>query len=352
MATIEPYDTKAGRRYRVIYRRPDGKQTSKRGFTTKRDAEQWSAKNTVDIMTGAYVAPAAGRRLFSDVAADWAGSQHHLAPSTTARYRHIGDQLTEKFGHLPLSKVTRPLLRSYVAELVDDRTPAETIHKTVGVLRRILALAVEDGRLAVNPAEGLRLPPIVATEMRFLDLEQLRALAEAAGPDQATIWTLGVCGLRMGELVGLQHQDVDRSAGVLHIVRSVTIVNSKLTVGPPKNGKRRAVPLPSFVAEQLPAGIGESPVFPSPTGGLIRHNNWRRRVFDPAVKRVGLELHPHELRHTAASLAIAAGANVKAVQAMLGHARASITLDRYGHLYPADVEAITSTLNTLLMPST
>ncbi|MEJ9078197.1 tyrosine-type recombinase/integrase [Gordonia malaquae] len=95
-------------------------------------------------------------------------------------------------------------------------------------------------------------------------------------------------------------------------------------------------------------------------------------MFDPAVTAAGLfptpvlddnnepildehgqptvdyDLHPHELRHTAASLAIAAGANIKAVQAMLGHARASITLDRYGHLYPADVEAITATLDTML----
>lgn len=68
-----------------------------------------------------------------------------------------------------------------------------------------------------------------------------------------------------------------------------------------------------------------------------------------AVQAAGLgDLHPHELRHTAASLAIAAGANVKAVQAMLGHARASITLDRYGHLYPADVEQITGVLDAML----
>lgn len=185
--------------------------------------------------------------------------------------------------------------------------------------------------------------------MRFLTLDELRKLADAAGDDSAAIWVLGVCGLRMGELVGLQHDDVDRRNNVLHIVRSVTVVENKLVTGAPKNRKRRTVPLPAFVASQLPPGIGSTPVFAAPGGGLIRHGNWRRRVFDPAVQAAGLtDLHPHELRHTAASLAIAAGANVKAVQAMLGHARASITLDRYGHLYPADVEQITGVLNTML----
>lgn len=267
--------------------------------------------------------------------------------------------------------MTRPLLREWVAGLVDAEAPAETVHKTVGVVRQVLQHAVDDQRLAANPADKLALPPIRPAEMRFLTLDQLRQLATAAGPDGAAIWTLGICGLRMGELAGLQHQDVDRPAGVLHIVRSVTVVDSKLVEGPPKNRKRRTVPLPAYIADQLDEGEPGTPVFPAPAGGMIRHTNWRRRVFDPAVESAGLfpepvvdesgpvldkdgkpkmvfTLHPHELRHTAASLAIAAGANIKAVQAMLGHARASITLDRYGHLYPHDVEQITSTLNTML----
>ncbi|MEU5786132.1 tyrosine-type recombinase/integrase [Micromonospora purpureochromogenes] len=66
-----------------------------------------------------------------------------------------------------------------------------------------------------------------------------------------------------------------------------------------------------------------------PNGGPLRNTNFRSRVFAPAAASVGLAgLTPHDLRHTAASLAVAAGANVKAVQRMLGHASASMTLDR------------------------
>lgn len=71
MATIEAYTTKAGRRYSVRYRRPDGKQTMKRGFARKVDAQRWSAENTVAMTRGAYVAPAAGRLSFEAAAEDW-----------------------------------------------------------------------------------------------------------------------------------------------------------------------------------------------------------------------------------------------------------------------------------------
>ena len=75
--------------------------------------------------------------------------------------------------------------------------------------------------------------------------------------------------------------------------------------------------------------------------------NWRRRVFDPALRAAGLgELTPHELRHTAASLSLAAGANVKAVQRMLGHASAAMTLDVYSGLFDDDLDAVADRLDT------
>jgi integrase len=82
-------------------------------------------------------------------------------------------------------------------------------------------------------------------------------------------------------------------------------------------------------------------VFTAPKGGVLRVGNFRRGFFDRAATSVELEgLTPHELRHTAASLAIAAGASVKGVQAMLGHASATLTLDRYGHLFADDLDAV------------
>jgi len=105
----------------------------------------------------------------------------------------------------------------------------------------------------------------------------------------------------------------------------------------PKSHECRSVPFPAFLAEELATlMVGkrrEELVFTAPAGGVLRVSTWRPRVFNPAVKRLAAKakafptVAPHDLRHTAASLAISAGANVKAVQTMLGHASAELTLD-------------------------
>jgi len=88
-------------------------------------------------------------------------------------------------------------------------------------------------------------------------------------------------------------------------------------------------------------------VFTMPAGGPLRASKWGERYFRPAVRATGLPegLRVHDLRHTAASLAIRENASVKIVQAMLGHRSATQTLDRYGHLYPSDLDALAERLD-------
>jgi integrase len=113
-------------------------------------------------------------------------------------------------------------------------------------------------------------------------------------------------------------------------------------VGTPKNGKDRTVALPATVVRMLASGVDDALVFPDSAGGWMRASNVRRRWWAKALAdaRLPADFKLHELRHTAASLAIQAGANIKALQNMLGHASAGLTLDRYGHLYQSDVDAV------------
>ena len=110
--------------------------------------------------------------------------------------------------------------------------------------------------------------------------------------------------------------------------------------------------MPAFLAGDLAAYIaGKAPddlVFTGRRGGLLRNLNFRRDHFDAAATAAGLDgLTPHELRHTAASLAVAAGANVKAVQRMLGHASAAMTLDVYAGLFDDDLDGVADRLDAL-----
>ena len=147
-------------------------------------------------------------------------------------------------------------------------------------------------------------------------------------------------------------RDVDLLRRRLTVARSVTDVDGHLVFGDPKTHQCRQVPVPRFLVEALAAACaGRGPdelVFTSPAGGVLRNNNWRWRAFDPAAARVGLHgLTPHELRHTAASLAVSAGANVKAVQRMLGHASAAMTLDVYSGLFGDDLDVVAERLDAL-----
>lgn len=124
----------------------------------------------------------------------------------------------------------------------------------------------------------------------------------------------------------------------------------------PKSHHSRSVPFPRTLSGLLrdqTVGKGlDDPLFTAPDGGVLRLSNWRKRVFDPARERIGREdITPHDLRHTAASLAIRAGANVKAVQHMLGHASAAMTLDVYAGLFRDDLDGVASALDEMLRES-
>lgn len=180
---------------------------------------------------------------------------------------------------------------------------------------------------------------------RYLTHEQLHRLAVASGRFRTLVLALGYCGLRFGEAAALRCGDVNCKTRRIRVSRSVTYVTHKgLIEGSTKNHSARSVPVPRFLAPLLDTerahNDSDALVFPSRRGGYLTESELRW-VFDPAAKAVGAEgLTPHELRHTCASLAIAGGANVKVLQTLLGHKTATLTLDRYGHLFPDDLGRI------------
>ena len=173
---------------------------------------------------------------------------------------------------------------------------------------------------------------------------------DAAAGQGLAIRVLAYTGLRFGELAALRVRDVDLSKSRIHVRESVTEVRGHAVFGTPKTHATRHVSVPRFLMTQVEVQMAERPaeafLFPAPEQGVLRLRNWRRQVFNPAVETAGLQgVTPHDLRHTAASLAIAAGANVKAVQRMLGHASAAMTLDVYSGLFEDDLDHVAERLN-------
>lgn len=342
MASIEKRVRDGQVRWLARYRDPSGRQRMK-NFTRKTDAERYLVGVESTKLSGSYVDPARSRVTVGVWAAQWLDAQTHLKPSTRARYegivsKHIGP----RWGTTPLAKVGHADVAAWVAGL--DLAPASVryVHR---VLALVLELAVRDGRMPRNPAAGVRLPKVRAAEKRFLSREEVFQLADCAGERRALVLTLAYCGLRWGELAALRVGRVDLLRRRLTVAESAIEVGGRLTWGTPKNHQQRSVPVPRFLADLLAvelAGKGpEDLVFTTPTGRPLRNLNFRRDVFDQAAANAGLAgLTPHELRHTAASLAVSAGANVKAVQRMLGHASAAMTLDVYSGLFDDDLDGL------------
>jgi integrase len=168
---------------------------------------------------------------------------------------------------------------------------------------------------------------------------------------------LAYTGLRWGEMAALRVQDFDMLRRRVNVSRAVT-ESGGLHWSTPKSWERRSVPFPASIVDELAAlmvGKGRDDlVFTDMRGGVLRNSNWRARVFEPAVAECQKadesfsSITPHDLRHMAASLAISAGANVKAVQRMLGHPKASMTLDVYADLFDTDLDDVAVNLDAAI----
>jgi integrase len=281
----------------------------------------------------------------------WLARQVQLKPTTMVRYEvALRRQILPRWELVPLAKITHSDVSSWVHSLTDEGLAPATVRYAHRVLSLALTAAVRDGRLVRNVAEGVPLPRIVGKPKRFLTHDQVQALAEACAPYGTLLKVLAYAGLRWGELVALTTRRVDLKRRRIEVVEAITEVHGRVIVGTTKTNQRRSVPIPRFLADELAAQLaGKTPgdlVFTAPEGGVLRNTNFRPRFFDPAAEKAGLPgLTPHELRHTAASLAIAAGANVKAVQLMLGHASAAMTLDIYAGLFADNLDAVADRLD-------
>lgn len=362
MATIEPYETTAGKRYRVRYRKPDRTQTDKRGFRTKRDAELFLASVEVSKARGEFIDATAAKATIGPLGAAWLARQTHLKPSALRPLESAWRiHVLPAWGSVAVADVRKTAVQQWVSELTvgdPDATPprkpkgATLVIRSYGVLASILDDAMSDRRTLSNPARGVSLPRKVKKPHVYLSHDQVHELA-AASKYPGLVLVLAYCGIRWGEATALKVKHLDMLRRRLMIEENAVQVGSVIHVGTPKNHKKRTVPFPRFLVKQLAhqcEGKGRDDlVFPDEHGHYLRaarvhedNMSW----FAYAIKRAGVpRITPHDLRHSAASFAVSAGANVKVVQKMLGHGSAAMTLDTYADLFDGDLDAVSDALD-------
>lgn len=289
----------------------------------------------------------------------WWQTKQRLAPTTVADYESLYTQHVQpRWGATPADEVRHSEVLAWANGLqrVGDThgLSSSRANRAVLVLKQALALAVKDGALAANPAEGVRVKASQRREAMFLDREQIRALLEAAGRHRPLVHLVVTTGLRWGEVAGLTVGSLDAPRRRLRVARTLSTVGSALVPqNRTKGGKAREVPLTAAVTAEL-AEVARGRrkaehLFVTTRGNPWRHSSWERE-WEQIKDRAGIPegFLFHDLRHTAASLAIASGADVKKVQAMLGHASATMTMDLYGHLWDDDMTTVADRIDGLL----
>ncbi|MFF3179953.1 tyrosine-type recombinase/integrase [Rhodococcus pyridinivorans] len=352
MATISRYDTSAGKRWEVRYRTPERKTTRKRGFTSKRQAQDFAATVEVEKMRGEYVPPQLGYITIGEIAPAWL--ERKAADLKPSAYRSLEGawrvHVKPRWADVRISDIDLDAVERWISSMSSQRG-ATVVIRAYGVLAGILDSAVKSRRLARNPARGVENLPRKGRKARvYLTHEQVDALADAAGDKRALVYVLAYCGLRWGEAIGLRVRHLDLLRKRLTVVENAVQVDNHVYVGTPKSHTSRTVPVPDFLllelARQCEGRARDDLLFPGRDGDYLRRPVSFTGWFQKAVEKSGVpRVTPHDLRHTCASLAVQAGAHVKSLQRMLGHASAAMTLDTYSDLFDDDLDAVGDALH-------
>lgn len=321
---------------------PDGKPRKRTIYgRTKTEALANMKKEQKDIING--VVRTSTRGTVGDLLARWLPfAQSRVEPKTYERYRSCVEvHLTPLLGAIPLERLT--------AENIDEAMTAiaakgRTCSNPFATLRRALNQARKWKLIGANPCDDATPPQSTPKEFVPLTRDQMVNLLRLSSQHRlhGLFVVLLTTGCRIGEALALRWEDIDFEGARMRIAHTLEELNGKARLKVPKTeASRRVVLLPPITVEALEEhrermraegfAIIETPfVFVDTRGGFLRSSNVLRRDWRPLVKAIGAPTaRIHDARHTVASLLVANGAPMKAIQGMLGHASPSITMKHY-----------------------
>ena len=293
-----------------------------------------------------------------------------IRATTAVSYeRNLRRHIIPEIGGIRLARLTADDLDSLYTRLLDKGLSPKTVSLCHAVIHKALSHAQRRGAVAVNVASIAAAPRAPRREFRTLDAVQAARLLAAALSDRFyALYVLALtCGLRQAELLGLRWRDVDLGAAQIHVRQQVYRLQGRwVFIGPKTVAGRRTISLSRAAVEalrerriaqnkeQLRAETWEDNdlVFATSKGSPTEKGNLKRRSFAPLLERAGLpHMRFHDLRHSAASLMLAAGAHPKIVQERLGYSSIAVTLDVYSHVMPSLQADAAESLDRLLAAS-
>lgn len=287
-------------------------------------------------------------------------SGRRYKPATLRGYeRALRLRVLPVLGDARLSEITRADVQDLADRLTAEGASASTVQNTLDPLRKVFDRAVRRDVVAIDPTEGLELRRPDGRRDRIAPPDEAMRLLDALPDDERAIYATAMfAGLRRGELRALRWSDVHLPGRRIAVERGWD--DEEGEQGGKSEAARRVVPIlavlaPVLAAHKLRTGRdGDALVFGATATEPFDPSTVRRRALaawdaanvrtrerfgdDVAAARLLRPIGLHESRHTCASLLIAAGANAKIIQAVMGHATIAMTFDTYGHLMPGGLE--------------
>jgi integrase len=324
--------------YEVKLRSPNGRQYS-RTFRTRREAEDFVARERAALLQGTWLDPNAGKEIFGTYAARWLKMRGDIRPRTLELYDYLlRHHLVPEFGETPLKRISPAQVRAWNSNLLArSGVGPSTVAKAYRLLGTIMATAVADELIVRTPCILKGASVERPAERPVITLAEVAVLADGVEPRFRCMVLLATwAGMRFGELAGLTRSDIDLDARTVCVSKQLQeLRGGVLVVGPPKtDAGNRTISLPPHVVPEIEShihnwvGVGaDALMFSGPEGGPLRRSNFNRRVWHPACATSGLQgFRFHDLRHTGNTLAAATGASTKELMARMGHSSSRAAL--------------------------
>lgn len=375
---------KRGSTWTAYYYVPDStgsrRQRTKGGFKTKEEAQRYLSRTVISVQTGDYIEPTA-LTLGEYLNDQWLPIvRHSIRPSTFHRYQaEIALHIMPTLGGIKIQQLSQSHLDRLYAELLDHGRvvkPGGLSPKTVRSIHNLLHKALKDAqrkqlvhRNAADAADPPRINRSRTEGLRTWNANQVRIFLNGlSGHRLEAAYTLAATtGMRRGEVLGVRWSDLDPATKMLAVRQTVISVNYELMFGAPKTAKgRRLLALDDRTVTALAAhrsrqhderaAIGTAYmdhdlIFPK-LDGSPTHPDYFSQLFDRTVAKLGLpKIRLHDLRHTYATLGLAAGVPSVVISQRLGHANVAFTLDIYTHPVPALHEAAAEQVAGLIFGS-
>lgn len=296
----------------------------------------------------------------------WLKGRLNAKPRGQQKYRDtVRLHIIPFIGNVPVGKLRTPRIKMLYAELIDAGRSAATVRYTHAVLHSALADAVQQHVIPTNYADHVETPRAMKGDIHpFTPAQTETLLVGIAGDPMEVLIILALrTAMRLGELLGLRWSDVNAGTHMLQVQRELYRLDKRWLTDDPKAGKHRSISITDDTLDLLRTyrlerseallKIGhrvsdDDLVFLTDAGDPIDGRRVTERRFRPLLKRIGLpERRFHDLRHTAATLMLAAGVHVKVVSEMLGHADTTVTWNRYAHVLPTMQAEAAAALETL-----